>query len=105
MNAKQKGRADVKGSSVKVVRIYETDKAHKAYIEGIIECLRERYPASKIVRCDRDFTILAAVPQDGWNYDAEGNKKPAQHIECPTCGRRYFKEGDKYVSDRDLKFL
>ena len=66
------------------------------------------------VRCERDDTEFEVDPRP---YPLPGKQSKFHHqdgdefIECPTCGRRYFRQdgsdGDEvgWVSDRQLTIL
>lgn len=73
-------------------RAYESDKANKAYLEGYAAGLKKLFADQMIVKCNREGRIFPAFPQ-------------GDRIDCPECGRRYFKEGDTYSSDRELTIL
>lgn len=98
------GKPHVKG------RAYETDKANKAYFQGYAMGLHVRHKDRKIVKCNSDSTIFAAivVPYITTYVFPDGTtvNENMEYIECPTCARRYFKDSDGvYHSDRDLTIL
>lgn len=97
-------------------RAYESEKANKAYFEGFADGVRARHPGQMIVQCNRDSTIFAAYPQEGFNYAPDGSKATTKAITCPTCARRYFFSqetpedmkgypGPGWYSDRKLTIL
>lgn len=80
------GEPQIKG------RAYEGNTANKNYFLGYADGLRKKHLGRLIVQCTRDSTIFAAVVDN-------------DSITCPTCARRYIREGSVYVSDRELKLL
>ena len=61
------------------------------------------------VRCERDGTVFNTEPQP---YPLSGfqtkrnDKNGDKVIDCPTCGRGYFSDGNgNYVGDRKLTIL
>lgn len=81
-------------------RAYESDKANKAYYQGYADGMKALHPELAVAQCQRDGTIFSALPEP---YILPSG--PTEYVECGTCGRRYFKEGDKWVSDRELKVI
>ena len=108
MNAFDKGKLDAINGTVKRGRAYETNKANDTYFAGVVAGLCERHPGQMIVRCERDGTIFAAYPEPlqipVWN-DNTVTHKTTSTITCPTCGRRYIREDNDFVSDRKLTIL
>jgi hypothetical protein len=93
MKAYDKGFLDGKsGKRQPTGRVFETDKVNDAYFHGYANGVKARFPNQPIVKCNRDSAIFPAFEQN-------------EHIVCPTCARIYIKEGDKYVSDRELTIL
>lgn len=91
MKAYDRGVADgMIGNRKDRSRIYETDKAEKAYWQGYIHGMKAAYPGKIIVQCERDGKIFAISSLD------------VKKIVCPTCARVYVKEGDEFHSDRKL---
>ncbi len=91
-------------------RQYETEKSQKEFKQGYVDGLKLRHPGQMIVQCNREGAIFAAYPVDRTKYTG-------RYIECPTCGRRYYENGQcttddlpdasgpGYYSDRKLTIL
>jgi hypothetical protein len=68
-------------------RVYETDKAEKAYWEGYVAGMKHSNPGKRIVECTRDGKFFAV--------------ENINLCTCPTCGRTYI----NLESDRKLKVI
>src|SRR5687767_10189283 len=80
------------GCRIDRIRTYDSEKAEKAYWDAYRAGMAQANPGKWIVQCEREGRIFAVNPNP-------------EYAQCPTCGRRYMKEGNVYMSDRKLTIL
>jgi hypothetical protein len=86
MTAYEKGRrAGLASERKDRTRMYESDKAEKAYWNGYIDGMKLANVGKYIVQCEREGKIFATAD--------------VNDCYCPTCGRRYINgESDRKIT-------